>query len=70
MKAVEIPLTLKGVTLTGTGKKWTVAGDDPMVYNEPGKEPAVSIVPSSVNQIGKTLTVPACSVTLYALEVE
>ena len=46
------------------------AGPDPMAYNEPGQPPQVSIEQTSVEQLSDTLNLPACSVTLWSLDVE
>jgi len=70
MQKLDVPLTVNGVKLTGTGKRWQIAGDDPMAYNEPGKPPKVSIEEESVRGVSNKLSVAACSVTLYALEVD
>jgi len=70
MKELEIPLAVKGVKLSGAGTRWQIAGTDPMAYNEPGKPPRVTIEKQSVKGISDTLSVPACSVTLFALEVK
>ncbi len=66
----EVPITLQGVRLAGTGTCWQIAGEDPMVYNEPGVPPRVQIEESSVEKWSDTLSLPACSVTLWRLDVE
>jgi alpha-N-arabinofuranosidase len=66
----EVPVTLQGVRLAGTGTRWQIAGDDPMVYNEPGVSPRVQIEESLVEEWSDTLSLPACSVTLWQLDVE
>ena len=70
LKRLDIPLKLEGVRLKGAGRRWHIAGTDPMAYNEPGKVPAVSIEESEVEGVSDRLSVEACSVTLYALAVE
>ncbi|MBN2473362.1 MAG: hypothetical protein JXB62_02045 [Pirellulales bacterium] len=70
MKQLDIPLTLDGVKLVGTGRRWQIAGDDPMAYNEPGKPPKVAIEEQAVSGVQNALSVAPCSVTLYALPVE
>ncbi len=69
MKELDIPLKIRGVELTGSGRRWQIAGDDPMAYNEPGKKPKVTIEESAVDGISQRLPVAPCSVTLYALGV-
>jgi len=70
VKPLELPLTIAGVKLSGKGRQWQIAGEDPMAYNEPGKAPKVTIKESAAKGIGASLSVPPCSVTLYALDVE
>jgi alpha-N-arabinofuranosidase len=68
-KQIEVPLNIAGAKLTGSGRSWQIAGDDPMAYNEPGKPPRVTIEESEVRGVKDTLTVAPVSVTLFALEV-
>ncbi len=69
-EARDVPLAIDGVKLRGTGTRWQIAGADPMAYNEPGAPPRVSIEESRVEQWSDTLQLPACSVTLWVLDVE
>jgi alpha-N-arabinofuranosidase len=70
MRKLDLPLDLSGVRLTGTGRRWQIAGADPMAYNHPGEEPKVSIEEAPVSGVSKNLSVEGCSVTLFALEVK
>ncbi len=70
MRELKVSLDVSGVTLTGTGRRWQIAGTDPMAYNEPGKAAAVAIEEDSVSGVGDSLPVAACSVSLYALQLE
>ncbi len=70
MKKLEIPLEVTGAKLTGAGRRWQIAGDDPMAYNEPGKVAKVEIAERAVSGVKDKLTVAPCSVTLYALAVD
>jgi alpha-N-arabinofuranosidase len=65
----EVMINLKNAELTGRGKKWVIEHDDPMAYNEPGKELKVVIQDSPVSGVSDSLTVGALSVTLYKLGV-
>ncbi len=65
----ELAVDLKGAKITGQGQKWVIEHDDPMAYNEPGKEPKVAIAESSVRGISDRLTADPLSVTLYKLSV-
>jgi alpha-N-arabinofuranosidase len=70
LKDVEIPLEIKGASLSGAGKRWQIAGKDPMAYNEPGKPRRVTIEEAPVSGISDRVSVPPCSITLFALEVK
>ena len=70
MSPLDIPATFKGVTLTGAGRRYQIAGNDPGAFNEPGKKPRVTIEEEAVSGITDTLSVAPCSVTLFALEVD
>jgi alpha-N-arabinofuranosidase len=39
----KLPVRLGGASLEENGSSWTISGNDPMLYNEPGKEPVVWI---------------------------
>jgi alpha-N-arabinofuranosidase len=67
---LEIPLNLKGVTITGQGRRFEITGSDPMVYNEPGKPARVCIAEKPVAGLSGKVAVAAYSVTLYALAVQ
>jgi len=70
MQELNIDFEVQGAKLSGTGTRWQIAGNDPMAYNEPGKEPQVKIEESPVSGIKDKLPVAPCSVTLFALEAE
>jgi len=70
METLDVPLSIEGVELTGAGTRWQIAGEDPMAYNEPGKPARVSIEEAAVSGVGDKLTVPPCSVTLFALRLK
>jgi len=68
-KQQQITMDLKGANLTGAGTVWVIANSDPMVYNEPGKEPKVVIKENKVTGVSNQLTVPGYSINLYRLDV-
>jgi len=70
MRELTLPLTLEGIELTGAGRRYEIAGDDPMAYNEPGKPPAVTIERTDIENTADQLEAAPCSVTLYVLEVK
>jgi len=55
--------------LTGGGRLWRISGPDEMAYNEPGKEPQVSIDEQPVSGISDHFELAPLSVSLYALTV-
>jgi len=65
----QLAIELKGVNLTGQGQKWVIANDNPMAYNEPGKEPKVAIEQSPVAGVSDGLLAGPLSVNLYRLSV-
>ena len=67
---LPLDLTLKGVKLSGAGRKWTISGDNEMLYNEPAKPRAVDIVESAAKPLAKKLTAAPLSVTLYRFPAE
>lgn len=69
-KEVEIPLELRGARLTGSGRRWQIAGNDPMAYNDPADPDKIKIEEAPVSGVGDHLTVAPCSVTLFALSVQ
>jgi len=70
MELKEVPIAVTGAKLTGAGQCWQIAGNDPMAYNDPGKEPKIKIAQTAVKGISSKLKVEPCSVTLYSLDVE
>ncbi len=69
-EALEVPLTIKGAKLAGTGTCWQIAGADPMLYNDPGKPPKVAIVESKIQDVTDKLALAPYSVTLFSLDVK
>lgn len=68
---VEVPLTITGAKLTGTGTRWEIASTDPMAFNDPDTTPdKVAIKESNFAGPLDRLTVPPCSVTLIAFDAE
>jgi alpha-N-arabinofuranosidase len=70
MQTLELPLSIDGVAITGQGKRWQIAGDDPLAYNEPGLEPRVKIEEAAVEGVKDKLSVAPCSATLFVLELK
>jgi alpha-N-arabinofuranosidase len=70
LQQVQAPLTLTNVKLKGTGKRWQIAGTDPMAYNDPDQTPKVVIEEQQFTGLRDQVTLAPCSITLFALEVE
>ncbi len=64
----DVALEVTGARVSGTGRRWQIANDDPLAYNDPGRAPKVVIQEEKVTD-GRRLRVAPCSVTLYALDV-
>ena len=58
------------VALAGTGRLWLIASfeNDPMAYNEPGKDPNVRITEKMIDRVLSELEAPPFSVSLYMLD--
>jgi len=60
-----------GDTRVGTeGKMWMIHHPDPQAYNEPGREPAVTIREQGLSMKDHTLDVPAFSIVLVRFGIE
>ncbi len=70
MQSLEIPLEVKGVQLSGSGKRYQIAGTDPMAHNDPAHPDRVRIEESSVPGLDSKIAVAPCSVTLLVLDVK
>jgi len=66
----ELAPDFEGVELTDTGRLWLIAHfeNDPMAYNEPGKEPNVRITEKTIDRVLSELEAPPFSVSLYMLD--
>jgi len=62
-------LSLKGIMFPSTAKLYRIAGTDEMAYNEPGKDPAVTIEEIDAAPFGNRLTVPPLSASIFVLKV-
>lgn len=65
----RVILKATGVKLGAPGKAWEIAGNDPLLYNEPGKPPRLSIVEREV-ALPDALQVAPYSVTLVRLPIQ
>ena len=66
----ELRLDLKSASLAGSGGRvWTIAGPDPLSFNEPGKEPPVKLESKALAGVPEKLEAGPYSVSLYKLAV-
>jgi alpha-N-arabinofuranosidase len=64
-----LDLTVLGAELTGEGTAWVIAGDDPMLYNQPGLPPPVYIHERALGDLGDSLPLDPISVTVFELPI-
>jgi alpha-N-arabinofuranosidase len=67
--AVPIKLNMKKGSLSSKGKVWQIAGNHPLLYNEPGKINKVTIQEKPVTLNGK-ITVPPLSASIFRFGIE
>jgi alpha-N-arabinofuranosidase len=69
-EAMEVPVEIKGATLTAEGRYWQITGADEMVYNDPDQEPKVRIEEKPLMGFTNKLQVPPISVTLFSIKAK
>jgi alpha-L-arabinofuranosidase len=67
---IKAPIDLRGAKLKSKGRKWQIAGTDPMAFNHPGEAPRVVIEEQAAAGPLSHLLLAPCSITLFAFEVE
>jgi alpha-N-arabinofuranosidase len=68
--AYDLKMDVAGAKLSGKGKAWTIAGDDPMAYNDPGQPRKIDIVEKAVEGAKTSLKIEPLSVIVFRLDVE
>jgi alpha-N-arabinofuranosidase len=68
MEGRTISLSLKGIGMPRTATLFRIAGNDPMAYNEPGKDPVVRIEETKGASFSGALAVPPLSASIFVLE--
>jgi alpha-N-arabinofuranosidase len=68
-RRVKVPVDFQGIDLKGDGRVFVLTGPGPMAYNEPGKEPTVTIGEKTLYRIGDSLVLPPISASLYKLNI-
>ncbi len=70
LNTVELKLQFANVEPAENGTVWVITGADRMAYNEPGKEPSVTIQEQAYRGMKDNLSVAPLSVSLYELKVK
>jgi alpha-N-arabinofuranosidase len=70
IQAQEFTTQINGVKLRGTGKLSLLAASSVEADNEPGKEPPIKIVESSMTSLPNKVQVPPISASVYEFDVE
>ncbi len=68
-EAQVLDLRIEGARVSGRGRAWVIAGDDPMLYNDPGQPPRVAIEERAVERAHRGLTLDPISVSIFELPV-
>jgi len=66
----NLSVNFRNISLSGNGILRIITGNDPMVHNEPGKEPVITIKENTVRNISNVLEIQPLSVMLFSLEVK
>jgi hypothetical protein len=62
-----VTLQISGAQLSGRGKRWQIAGNDPQAYNDPDRPPQVLIEEDTMKLVDGGVKLARCSVTLLRL---
>jgi alpha-N-arabinofuranosidase len=66
----SVDLEIEGAKITPGVQMWQIHNPDPMAYNDPGKEPEITICQEQLHEAAENLNVPPISVTLYKLNMK
>ena len=67
LEATRVTLQISGAQLSGRGKRWQIAGNDPQAYNDPDRPPQVLIEEDTMKLVDGGVKLARCSVTLLRL---
>lgn len=67
---MNMPIDVRGVKFSGKCKRWIIAGEDPMLYNEPGEKPNIIIHEEEIQKFKNQVVVLPLSINLINLEVK
>lgn len=59
---------VRGVTLTGPGRRFVITGAGPLAHNDPGRPRGVDVAETGIPNVSDPLEVPAFSVALFVFE--
>jgi alpha-N-arabinofuranosidase len=67
LEATKVTFQVSGAELSGRGKRWQIAGNDPQAYNDPDRPPHVRIEEDTMKLVDGGVKLAPCSVTLLRL---
>jgi alpha-N-arabinofuranosidase len=68
--AAQLKLNLGSVKLAGKAQTWTIAGDDPMAYNQPGEPRKVDIQEAGATDLAGVVSIKPLSITLWKVAIQ
>ncbi len=66
----QLKLNLASIGIKGKAQTWSIAGNDPLAYNQPGEPRKVDIVEGSPTDLSGAVTVRPMSITLWKAAVQ
>ena len=63
----KVPVTITQSIPVGMAKRWIITGNDPLLYNEPGKKPSVIIQGPEEITLQDNLIIESLSISLYRI---
>ncbi|MBK8974927.1 MAG: alpha-L-arabinofuranosidase [Planctomycetes bacterium] len=66
---MRIPLRIDGAAPRGSGRRFVIAGDDPLAFNDPDAGMRVTIAESAMSALGEAVEVAPLSITVLVLDV-
>lgn len=68
--AAQLKLNLGSIKVAGQAQTWTIAGDDPLAYNQPGEPRKVDIREAGATDLAGVVSVKPLSITLWKVAVQ
>jgi alpha-N-arabinofuranosidase len=66
----QLKLNLSALKLKGQARTWVIAGDDPLVYNQPGEPRKVDIQEAGPADLAGVVSVKPLSITLWKVAIQ